>query len=94
MRPVMALYEDAWSSVSATGGTSVLFEISVELQKGSTLSPLLCNLVREVATKQCRKGVPWDILYADDLILSAETKEKVLESKGLRVNLSKTKILV
>ena len=44
------------------------------------------------------------MLYADDIVLTAETKEGVLEqfnewrcameSKGLKVNLSKTKILV
>ena len=68
------------------------------------MSPLLFNLVMEEAAKECRRGVPWDMLYADDLVLSAESKEEVLEqfnrwisameSKGLKVNLSKTKILV
>ena len=58
----------------------------------------------EEATKECSRGVPWDMLYADDLVLTAESKEEVLEqfnswksameSKGLKVNLSKTKILV
>ena len=68
------------------------------------MSPLLFNLVMEEATKECRRGVPWDMLYADDLVLTAESKEEVLEqfnrwksameSKGLKVNLGKTKILV
>ena len=104
VRLVMALYRDARSSVAAAGGTSHPFEISVGVHQGSALSPLLFNLVMEEATRDCRRGVPWDMLYADDIVLTAETKEGVLEqfnewkcameSKGLKVNLSKTKILV
>ena len=104
VRLVMALYEDARSGVAAAGGTSAPFEISVGVHQGSALSPLLFNLVIDEATRECRRGVPWDMLYADDLVLTAETKEEVLEqfnrwkrameSKGLKVNLSKTKILV
>ena len=101
---VMALYVDARSSVAAAGGTSAPFEISVGVHQGSALSPLLFNLVMEEVAKECRRGVPWDMLYADDLVLTAETKEEVLEqfnrwksameSRGLKVNLGKTKILV
>ena len=104
VRLVMGLYEGARSSVAAAGGTSAPFEISVGVHQGSALSPLLFNLVMEEAAKECRRGVPWDMLYADDLVLTAETKEEVLEqfnrwksameSKGLKVNLGKTKILV
>ena len=104
VRLVMALYRDARSSVAAAGGTSHPFEISVGVHQGSALSPLLFNLVMEEATRDYRRGVPWDMLYADDIVLTAETKEGVLEqfnewkcameSKCLKVNLSKTKILV
>ena len=51
-----------------------------------------------------REGLPWELLYADDLVLMAESvedlKEKVLrwkecmEVKGLKVNLVKTKVMV
>ena len=104
VRLVMALYKDARSCVAAAGGTSSPFEISVGVHQGSALSPLLFNLVIEEATKDCRRGVPWDMLYADDLVLSAESKAEVLEqfyswrsameSKGLKVNIVKTKILI
>ena len=49
-------------------------------------------------------GTPWELLYADDLVISAETEEGLkmklnkwkteMEAKGLRVNMGKTKIMV
>ena len=48
-------------------------------------------------------GLPWELLYADDLALMAETKEELLEKverwqdgmerKGLRINVGKTKVM-
>jgi Reverse transcriptase (RNA-dependent DNA polymerase) len=47
--------------------------------------------------------MPWELLYADDLVLWAESEEELrvmivrqksdIESKGLRVNLEKTKVM-
>ena len=58
----------------------------------------------EEATRSCRRGHPWELLYADDLVLTAESREEVfemftswreaMERRGLRVNLNKTKIMV
>ena len=41
------------------------------------LSPLLFMLVMEEATRECRVGGLWELLYADDLALTAETQEEV-----------------
>ena len=68
----MALYSGARSSVVGAGGPSDAFEISVGVHQVSALSPVLFNFVMEEATKECRRGVPWDMLYADDLVLTAE----------------------
>ena len=48
-------------------------------------------------------GLPWELLYADDLVLIAESEneltEKVrhwkkgMDEKGLRANMAKTKVL-
>ena len=99
---VMALNSGARSSVVATGGPSDSFEISVGGHQGSALSPFLFNLIVEEATKECKRGVPWDILYADDLVLTSESIAEALErwwkfaieSKGLEVNTEKTNVLV
>ena len=48
--------------------------------------------------------LPWELLYADDLVIVAEAEEEIerklskwkqgFEAKGLRVNMEKSKILV
>ena len=49
-------------------------------------------------------GIPWEDLYADDLVIIAESLEEcvrrlstwreAMEEKGLRVNAGKTKIMI
>ena len=58
----------------------------------------------EALSRHFRIGCSWELLYADDLVNIAETLSELLErfrvwkanleSKGLRVNVDKTKILV
>ena len=101
---VMALYSGARSRVRTIAGLSEEFEMRVGVHQGSALSPLLFIIVMEEATKECRKGGPWELLYADDLVLTAETKEEVIEmfkqwrrgmeKRGLKINMNKTKYLV
>ena len=96
---VMALYSCSSSKVRFAGVDSVDFPIGVGVHQGSALSPLLFVLVIEEASKSCRRGHPWELLYADDIVLTADSKERVEEmfrswreallSKGLKVNLAK-----
>ena len=54
--------------------------------------------------QEVREGLPWELLYAEDLVLMAESiqelKWKVLkwkecmEVKGLKMNIGKTKVMV
>ena len=54
-------------------------------------------------SREFRTGCPWELLYADDLMISAESMEELLvklktwkaemEKKCLRVNMGKTKIM-
>ena len=86
------------------GETSESFEIGVGVFQGSVLSPLLFILVMEEATRECRVGSLWELLYADDLSLIAETLGDVdlmfgewrlaMERRGLKVNLKMTKMMV
>ena len=87
---VMALYQGTKSRVRTVAGLSEEFEINVGVHQGSALSPLLFVIVMEEATKECRKGGPWELLYADDLVLTAETREGVIEMfKSLREGMEK-----
>ena len=61
-------------------------------------------MVLEALSIEFRTGFPWELLYADDLVLIAETMEELvgkfekgktgLEDKGLRVNAAKTKVMI
>ena len=76
----------------------------VDAHQGSVLSPLLFILVLEALSREFHTGVPWELLYADDLVVIADSLEECIsklrvwkagmESKGLRVNMKKTKFLI
>ena len=68
------------------------------------LSPLLFAIVVDVVTENARRGVINKLLYADDLVIMSKDMEDLkerfsnwkdaLESKGLKVNTRKTKMMV
>ena len=79
------------------------FPVGVGVHQGSVLSPLLFALVVDVLSGSVRKDVLWNLLYADDLVLLAESMEQLgkdfldwkqaFENKGLKVNMTKTKAM-
>ena len=101
---VMALYENSRSRVKTPAGISEEFNIGVGVHQGSALSPLLFIVVIQEATKEERGENLKELLYADDLVLMAETEEEVvekfrawkrgMEKRGLKVNMEKTKMMV
>ena len=92
------------SCVRVGEGYSEEFEVKVGVHQGSVLSPLLFIIVLEALSREFRSGVPWEDLYADDLVIMAESLEKcvrrlltwkeAMEKKGLRVKAGKTKIMI
>ena len=101
---VMMMYADTRSRVGVAGVLSEDFPIEVEVHQGSTLSPLLFILVIEEATKECGGGSIRELLYVDDLVLTAESKEEVerkfvdwkqaMARRVMRANIGKSKIMV
>ena len=57
----------------------------------------------DVLSEECNRDVLWNLLYADDLVLMADTMKdledlsvgwkQAFEGKGLKVNMTKTKVL-
>ena len=57
----------------------------------------------QAVTKNAAEGLPWELLYADDLVIIADSFEELkrkmenwkneIEKKGLKVNIGKTKVL-
>ena len=72
------------------------------MHQGSALSPLLFVIVMEAISREFRVALPWELLYADDLAVIAETEEELIkrlnewkdnmESKGMRVNMNKPRL--
>ena len=101
VRSVISLYDGVKTRVRLV---SEEFEVKVGMHQGSVLSPFLFAVVVDVVTEFVREGTLGEFLYADDLILMSETIERfrnkflkckeAFESKGLKVNLGKTKVMV
>ena len=103
-RAVMSLHDSAKTRVRVGSAYSEEFEVKVGVNQGSVLSPLLFAIVVDVITENARRGVVNEWLYADDLVIMSEDIEDLkerfwngkvaLESKGLKVNTRKTKVMV
>ena len=78
------------------------FAVRVGIHQGSVLLPFIFAVVMDVVTEEVAKE-GHAVMYADNLVLICETKEEArqryvawknaLESKGLKVNISKTKVM-
>ena len=98
---VMVVYEGQQTVVRTTEGDSKAFNVKVGLHQGSVLSPLLFVTVMELIPRELQAGLPVELLYADDLILMAESEDSLcdkivkwksgLEAKGLKMNTGKMK---
>ena len=74
------------------------------MHQGSALSPLLFVTVMEAISREFRVALSWELLYAVDLAVIAEREEELIkrrngwkdnmESKGMRVSMNKTKVMI
>jgi len=98
------MYTGAKTVVRTVYGNSNGFEVKVGMHQGSALNPLLFVIVMEALSREIRVALPWELLYADDLVVIAETEDDLIkrfnkwkdfvENRGLRVNMNKTTIPV
>ena len=98
------MYANARSGFRVGEGFSQEFKVKVGVHQGSVLSLLLFIIVLEALSRDFQAGVPWDDLYADDLVIIADSLEEcvrrlliwkeAMEKKGLRVNAGKTKVMI
>ena len=101
---VMSMYAVVKTVVRTVYGNSKGFEVKVGMHQGSALSPLLFVIVMEAISREFRVALPWEQLYSDDLAMIAETEEELIkrlnewkdnvESKGMRVNMNNTKVMI
>ena len=89
----MYMYIGAKTVVRTVYDNSKSFQVKVGMHQGSGLSPLLFVIVMEAISREFRVALPWQLLYADDLAVIAETEEELIkrlnewkvnvESKGI-----------
>ena len=101
VRAVMSLYEGEKTRVRVGLELFEEFKVKVGVHQESAPSALLFAIMVDLITESVRNGLMSEMLYADDLVLTSETMEglretfwkweEAFESKGLKVNLGKTK---
>jgi hypothetical protein len=97
------MYDNVVTSVQISDGDTNDFPINIGLHQGSTLSPYLFVLVMDEVTRDIQGGIPWCMLFADDVILVDENRtgvdqklelwRRTLEAKGFRLSRSKTEYM-
>ena len=94
------MYEGSETVVRCAVETTESFKVKVGLHQGSALSPFLFAVIMDRLTDEIRREPPWTMLFADDIVICEETREKMerrleswkyaLERRGMKVNRSKT----
>ena len=94
------MYDGEATTVRDAAGLTEEFKVGVGLHQGSALSPFLFAIIVDKLTEDIRKDAPWDMLFADDIVLSsrnhreleddAEVYRNALERRGLKVSRSKS----
>ena len=102
-RIIKDMCDGATTTVRSAAGLTEEFEVGVGLHQGPALSLFLFAIIKDKLTGDIRKGSPWDMLFAGDIVLSRqnhreleddlETWINALERRDLKVSRSKTECL-
>lgn len=93
------MYSKVHTSVRSSADLFDSFDIKVGVHQGSALRPLLFNVVINYLTSKIQKPTPWNLLYADDVVLISDNIQVLqkdieewrvsLEQNGLRISTTK-----
>ena len=97
------MYDRATTTVRSAPGLTEEFKVGVEIHQGSALSPFVFTTIMDKLTEDIRKDAPWDMLFANDILLSRQNHRELeddleiwrnaLKRRGLKVSRSKTEYL-
>ena len=103
IRIIKDMYDGATTTVRSVAGLTEEFKVGVQLHQGSALIPFLCAIIMDKLMESIRKDAPWDMLFADNTVLSRQNHRELeddleiwrnaLERRGLKVSWIKTKYL-
>jgi hypothetical protein len=68
------MYNNIMTSVQISDGDTNDFSINIGLHERSALSPYLFTLVMDEVTKDIQGGIPWCMLFTDDVVLVDESR--------------------
>jgi hypothetical protein len=71
------MYDNVVISVRVSDGDTNDFPINIGLHQGSALSPYLFALVMDEVIRDIQGGIPWCMLFADDVVLVDESRTGV-----------------
>ena len=96
IRIIQDIYKDSKTLVRYAAGDTDEFEVTVGLHQGSALSPFLFALIMDCMTREVQREAPWDMLFADDVVVCPEKMEEfeqrleiwreAMEVRGMRVS--------
>ena len=72
------MYTDVRSKARVGDGFSEVIDFVVGVPQGSVLSRLLFIIELEATSREFHTGFLWELLHADDLMISAESIEELL----------------
>ena len=103
VRIIKDMYDGATTTVRSAAGLTEELKVDAGLHQGSALSPFLFAIIMDKLTENIRKDAPWDMLFADDLVLSRQNHRELeddleiwrnaLEKRSLKVSRCKTEYL-
>ena len=76
---VMDMYNKAKTAVRSTVELTDEFEVGVGFHQSSALSPFLFAIIMDVQTKDIWREAPWDMLFADDIMLYRQSRQELKE---------------
>jgi hypothetical protein len=71
------IYDNVVTSVRTSDKDTNDFPINTGLHQGSALSPYLFTLVMDEVTRDIQGGIPWCMIFTDDVVLVDENRMEV-----------------
>ena len=71
------MHDRATTTVRSAVGLTKEFKVGFGLHQGSALSPFLFAIIIDRLTEDIRKDAPWDMLFADDIVLSRQNHREL-----------------
>jgi hypothetical protein len=71
------IYDNVVTMVQISDGYTNDFPINIELHQELALSPYIFALVMDEVTRDIQGGIPWCMLFTDDVVLVDESMTRI-----------------